>query len=219
MVLRAADAQSSNARDALGDLAQRYWYPVYVYMRRCGHAPAAAEDLARLFLQLLLSAAPEGELPSGPYRNYLLTRLHAFLAESSHPRIDTPLSVPPDLEDRYQRDQLGQLSPEQSYQRAFALQVLDRTLRRLRSEARQTGHADMAELLEPLLARDAAPGEYDFLATQLKCRPLTVVVALKRLRQRFAELAAEELVDTVSSASDLASEQGALLAILSAAAP
>ena len=209
--MRHADLPASNARDALGELARRYWYPVYVYMRRCGHAPSAAEQLARRFLQHLLTDAPDG---TGPYRGYLLSRLHAFLAADVHGPIDESLPVPADLEGRYQQDQLGQLSPEQSFQRAFALQVLNRTLRRLRAEASQTGHGDMYESLEPYLGRDAAPGEYEFIATRLKCRPLTVVVALKRLRQRFRELAAEELVDTVSSATDLVAEQNALLAVL-----
>jgi RNA polymerase sigma-70 factor (ECF subfamily) len=213
VVMRHADAPSGNARDALGELARRYWYPVYVYMRRCGHAPPAAEQLARQFLPHLLADSPDSGAP-GPYRGYLLSRLHAFLAADAHGPIDESLPVPADLETRYQQDQLGQLSPEQSFQRAFALQVLNRTLRRLRGEASQTGHGDMYESLEPFLARDAAPGEYEFIATRLKCRPLTVVVALKRLRQRFRELAAEELVDTVSSADDLVAEQNALLAVL-----
>jgi len=221
MVMRRATLESGNARDALGELARRYWYPVFVYMRRCGHAPAAAENLARVFLQQLLVAAPEhaGNTEQGPYRSYLLTRLYAFLASDSHEAADTALEVPADLEARYRQDRLDLLSPEQSYQRAFALQVLTSTLRRLGNEARQTGHAAMYELLEPFLARDVAPGEFEFVAARLHCRPLTVVVALKRLRQRFAELAAEELVDTVTCAADLASEQAALLVILSTAAP
>jgi hypothetical protein len=40
------------------------------------------------------------------------------------------------------------------------------------------------------------------------------VVALKRLRQRFRELASEELTDTVATADDLASEQDALFKVL-----
>lgn len=218
VVMRHADAPPGNARDALGELARRYWYPVYVYMRRCGHAPAAAGQLAQSFLQHLLADTPDGGVAAGPYRGYLLTRLHAFLADDSHGTAAAAGSTPVELETRYQQDQLGLLSPEQSFQRAFALQVLNRTLRRLRSEASQTGHGDMFDLLEPFLAREAAPGEYEFIAARLRTRPLTVVVALKRLRQRFRELAAEELVDTVSSAADLVTEQDALLAVLGSAA-
>jgi RNA polymerase sigma-70 factor (ECF subfamily) len=159
-----------------------------------------------------------GRAEHGHYRTYLLARLNAFLAGDQHasvPASGEDLDMPMDLEERYQQDHIDALSPEQSYQRAFALQVLHRTLRRLRNEASQTGHVEMYDQLEPFLAREPAPGEYEMVATRLHSRPLTLVVALKRLRQRFRELAAEELVDTVATASDLASEQEALLAVLS----
>ncbi len=223
MVMRRATTESASARDALSELAGRFWYPVYIYVRRCGHAPEAAGNIARGFLQQLLREVNDhGAQPSqGHYRSYLLTRLYTFLAAGHAGNEDsaTEPAMPTDLEERYQRDHLDQLSPEQSYQRAFALQLLHRTLRRLSGEARQTGHLPMFELLEQFLARDPAPGEYDSIATRLRVRPLTLVMALKRMRQRFRELAAEELADTVASAEDLAGEQDALLAVMSALKP
>ena len=223
MVMQSA-GEPAGARDALGELARRYWYPVYVYLRRCGHTPVAATDLARRFLrQLVGETAPEHGGPAhGHYRSYLLTRLRAFLAakqDSSGPAGGDDPDMPADLEERYQRDHVDAPSPEESYQRAFALQVLHRTVRRLRSEARQTGHLPMYEVLEPFLAREPVPGEYEAAAQALRSRPLTIVVALKRLRQRFRELAAEELADTVASAADLAAEQDALLGVLAGLRP
>ena len=105
-------------------------------------------------------------------------------------------------------------SPEQAYRRSFALEVLSRGLKRLRAEANQTGHADMCEALEPFLTREPLPGQYDELGHKLSMRPLTLVMALKRLRQRFRELVRDELADTVASAEELAAEQQALLAAL-----
>jgi len=221
MVMRNAATESADARDALGELAGRYWYPVYVYIRRCGHAPDAATAIARRFIAQLLNevSTQHATAAHGHYRNYLLSRLHLFLATdpSAADEAVAPLGVPDDLEDRYRRDQIDLLGPEQSFQRGFALQVLDRTLRRLRSEAQQTGHLEMYEMLEAYLAREPGPGEYEQIASRLRTRPLTAVVALKRLRQRYRELAADELVDTVASAEDLAAEQDALLAALAGA--
>jgi RNA polymerase sigma-70 factor (ECF subfamily) len=223
MVMQFAN-ESGGARDALGELARRYWYPVYVYLRRCGHAPAAATDFARRFLRQLVSAtAAERSQPAqGHYRSYLLAQLREFLASKQQPSApsggDDP-EIPADLEERYQRDHVDAPSPEESYQRAFALQVLHRTLRRLRNEARQTGHLPMYDALEPFLAREPVPGEYEAAAAALRTRPLTIVVALKRLRQRFRELAAEELADTVATAADLAAEQDALLGVLGKTGP
>ena len=72
----------------------------------------------------------------------------------------------------------------------------------------------MFEALEPFLGNDPQAGVYEAIARQLTIRPLALVVALKRLRQRFRELVGEELADTVTSPDDLAAEQQALHAIL-----
>jgi RNA polymerase sigma-70 factor (ECF subfamily) len=72
----------------------------------------------------------------------------------------------------------------------------------------------MYEALEPFLGNEPQAGVYEALARQLQSRPLALVVALKRLRQRFRELVGEELADTVTSSDDLAAEQQALHAVL-----
>ena len=221
IVMLEAGQESADARDALSELAQRYQYPVYAYLRRSGHPPEVALDLTRGAVRWLLRPdSPKREpTTAGHYRHFLLERVQSFLrgewsevAEDDSPALD--VATPTDLEARYQRDQFASASPEQAFQRCFALVVLHRSLRRLRNEAAQTGHLDMYEALEPYLARDPPPGQYEPIGTSLRIRQVTLVLALKRLRQRLRELAAEELSDTVSTADNLASEQEALLAVL-----
>jgi RNA polymerase sigma-70 factor (ECF subfamily) len=221
MVMQQAEKESPVARDALEQLAQRYWYPVYACIRRCGHAPGAAAEMAQKLLEHLQGdlAGEPAQNPPGHFRRFLLDRIHDFLASDRHELVvaettGRELVAPPDLEARYQRDGHGTYSPDDVFQRSFALEVLHRALQRLRAEARQTGHIDMYEALEPYLAWDLTSGEYEAMATRLECRPLALVMALKRLRQRVYELAAEELSDTVSSADELSREQDDLLAVL-----
>jgi hypothetical protein len=220
VVMQLAAAQSADASNALTELAQRYWYPVYAYVRRCGHAPAVAEDITRSFLHCLMSQFRDDRArpPQGHFRRYLLDQLNAFLGGDWRDIVDNDdaneLVAPNDLEDRNRRDNASAGSPEQAYQRSFALEVIARALKRLRAEARQTGHATMYEALQPYLARDPVAGEYETIAAKLRSRPLALVVALKRLRQRFRELVGQELADTVTSAEDLASEQSALHGVL-----
>jgi len=221
VVMQLAATESTSAQDALVELAQRYWYPVYAYVRRCGHVPAIAQDITRSFLQHLLQHFRAGRTltAQGHFRRYLLAELNAFLAgdwreavvDESSPELVLP---PSDLEPRYQRDNTQPGSPEETYQRSFALEVLGRAFKRLRSEARKTGHLDMYEALEAFLGNDPQAGVYEELARKLNTRPLALVVALKRLRQRFRELVGEELADTVTSAEDLVAEQQALHAVL-----
>jgi hypothetical protein len=221
VVMQLAAAQSGDADHALAELAQRYWYPVYAYVRRCGHAPCAAEDIARCFLTCLMREFRSGQSrpPQGHFRRYLLDQLNAFLGSDWRELIGTEaaagITPPADLEARNQHDNALAVSPEQAYQHAFALEVIARALKRLRAEATQTGHLPMYTALERHLAHDPAAGEYELIAARLQSRPLALVVALKRLRQRFRELVGQELADTVTSAEDLATEQAALHAILS----
>jgi RNA polymerase sigma-70 factor (ECF subfamily) len=219
MVMQLVDKDSPSARDALGDLAQRYWYPVYAFVRRRGQPAPMAEQVTRDLLRRLVNDNDgTQQVGSGHYRRYLLDRVRALLDNrtASPSERDDPgkFPAPPDLERRFLRDHVAPSSPEQAFQRSFALVVLQRSLRRVRDEAEETGRADMCRALEPFLARDPAFADYERIAIQLRTRKVTLVLALKRLRQRLRELAALELSDTVSSADALASEQDALLSIL-----
>lgn len=218
-MVRGLQGARADARDALAELAVRYGYPVYAYVRRCGHPQAIAQDITRLFLQqVAIDLHDRRSAPSGRFREWMLVRLNAFLAgEWRELTVAEGLPESPplaELEARSRNELEPGDSPEQAYRRSFALEVLSRGLKRLRAEARQTGHADMFEVLEPFLTREPLPGQYDELGRKLAIRPLTLVMALKRLRQRFRELVRDELADTVTSAEDLAAERQALFAAL-----
>ena len=221
MVTQRAVRHPTDARGALVELCLRYWYPVYAYVRRCGHAPPIAQDITRSFLQHLFEHFREDAAAQAQarFRAYLLARLNRFLADDWRTAVDAEVmaelaQAPVDLERRNQHDNAQVGSPGEAYQRSFALEVLARAFRRLRGEARQTGRLDMYEALERVLAVEPAAGQYEELARSLGRRPLSLVVALKRLRQRLRELIGEELADTVRSADELDAEQQALHKIL-----
>ena len=221
MITQVFGAGDRASAEALDELGLRYHYAVYAYVRRCGHAPAIALDITHSFTRHLRQHFRQPDRPTDRthFRRFLLARLNDWLAQDWRETHDEGDEAPPrlgdaDLEARYLRDSPHFDSPEQAFQRGFALEVLGRAFSRLRAEARQTGHVDMYDALAPFLARDPAPGQYDEIARALRTRPLALVVALKRLRQRLRELASEELADTVSSADEFAAEQTALLAVL-----
>lgn len=219
MVQRLHAPQPGVARNALVELALRYWYPVYAYARRCGHAPEIAQDITQAFFrQIGVEARGAPVMPGGRFRAWLLQRLDAFLASDWHELADgEAVAEAPSLEELEQRhgaDLATPGSPEQVFQRGFALEVLARGFKALQDEARQTGHLDMYEALAPFLSREPVPGQYEEIGRRLGIRPLVVVVALKRLRQRFRELVQQELADTVVSAEERETEQRVLLAAL-----
>ena len=119
-----------------------------------------AQDITRRFLlHLLADISESGVQQARPqFRRYLLEKLNAFLAGDWRAMSEKePMAEfaepPPDLEQRNRDDNAGALSPEQAYQRSFALEILARAFRRLREEASQTGHLPMYEALEPYLSQ------------------------------------------------------------------
>lgn len=219
LVAAAGARDPTSARRALIELCLRYWFPVYSYVRGCGHAPDVAQDITRSYFEDLLQRrlSLEEVRARGRFREFILAELTRFLSgdwrqASEHPAVpefEHALDIE-QLEDRHQLGTGSGLSLEQNYQRSYALEVLGGALTRLRREADQAGHLVMFEALQPFLSADPAPGQFEELARQLKIRPLATVVALKRLRQRFRELADAELAETVASAADLEAERHVL---------
>src|SRR5262245_66666381 len=82
LVLRAGDRANADANAALAWLCERYWFPLYAYVRRKGRDVHEAQDLTQEFFTRLLEknalavAAPE----RGRFRSFLLVAMNNFLA-------------------------------------------------------------------------------------------------------------------------------------------
>ena len=149
----------------------------------------------------------------GRFREFLLAELHDFLSRErpAHP-VTTPLAPMSieQLEARQQKDSVNPGSPEQALRRGFALEIIGSALKRLRGEAQEAERLPMFEALERYLTVEPRPGEFEAAAAGLSVRPLFVVMAVRRLRQRFTELIDDELGDTVLNTEELESERQAL---------
>src|SRR5262249_22164141 len=82
--------------------------------------------------------------------------------------------------------------PDKSFERRWALTVLDCALASLRS----TKHFDR---LKPFLTGEDSEISYALLSTELGISEGAVKVAIHRLRRRFAESLREEIARTVAS--------------------
>lgn len=222
-------AAGRDASASLTELCVRYWYPVFAHARRCGHPPDVAQAITQAFFHHLVGErlAEVGRDPPRRFRDWLLAELARFMAHEWRGRpvqrpaaeLLAPLPVAL-LEQRHVAEGVAPPSAELGFRRSFALEVLARAFNRLRREARQAGREAMFDRLEPFMTLEPGPGDYAALAEALGTRPLSLVVALKRLRQRFRELADEELAETVADANEFAAERAALLeALRGAGAP
>ena len=223
---RAGNAARGDRRDAqcaLHGLCLQYWFPVYAYLRQCGHAPAIAGDMAGAFFrELLASGLPLAPMPAqARFRGFLLESLHRFLAADWRQLEppggpSDPLHGPDsgELEVRYLRVAAAQSSAHAAFQRGYALELITRAHRRLAQEAHDAGRGRMYEVLAPLLGTTPPDGMLEALAPPLATRTSTLSIALDRLCQRFQELVRDELAQTVSDQASLERERTELLAAL-----
>lgn len=221
LVAAARGLGNSEARTSFLELCSHYWYPVYAYIRRCGHPADLANDLTEVFFGYL-SAQIQTVDPTahGRFRHFLLSRLSSFLASDwrseiacTGTRLKSPLTQA-ELEQHHSQQAFAEATPERAFERSFALAVLSRGMRRLRQEADESGRLQLFEKLEPYLTREPEAGQYAHLEQALGIRAIAIVVSLKRLRSRFREIIDEELRQTVQTAAELERERLALLSIV-----
>ena len=144
LVVAADDLHRKEARSALVSLCEGYWYPLYGYVRRHGYPADQAQDLTQeFFIRVLEGCYLERADPEkGRFRAFLLTTMKFFLPdEADRNRAQkrgggSMLSLEMSCgEERYLRKPAHDETPERTFERRWALSVLDRVVEKLRDEA------------------------------------------------------------------------------------
>ncbi|MFO1497891.1 MAG: sigma-70 family RNA polymerase sigma factor [Verrucomicrobiota bacterium] len=224
LVLVAGDAKSPRAAEALEALCRRYWYPLYVYVRRKGYASEDAQDLTQeFFAQLItkdyLSVADRNR---GRFRSFLLGSLEHFLArEWTKARAQkrgggrTFVSLDElDAENRYLREPAHELTAQKMFDRRWATTLLEQALSRLRDECMANGKGDLFAVVETLLSGEKNDTSYAAFAASLQMSEGAIKVAVHRLRQRYGELVRAEIAETVANPDESKEELRYLLTVL-----
>jgi RNA polymerase sigma-70 factor (ECF subfamily) len=83
-ILRLQSADEVDRRALVGRLAERYWPPVYAFLRRSGNDPEAAKDLAQdFFFEVVLGRQlfQQADPARGRFRTFLLTALRRYTTQ------------------------------------------------------------------------------------------------------------------------------------------
>src|SRR6202049_5405311 len=117
------------------------------------------------------------------------------------------------VEERYHREPAHDETPEQIFERRWALAVLDRVVERLRNEFVQHGRPEHFQRLKVfVLGQSEAP--YAALAQEMNTSEGALKVAIHRLRKRDRELFRPEIADTGLDTAGSESELRFLAAVL-----
>ncbi|MFN0130177.1 MAG: RNA polymerase sigma factor [Verrucomicrobiales bacterium] len=222
-VLEAAESGDLQAK-ALEDLCRTYWPPVYVYIRRRGHASADAEDLTQEFFARLLARQWLADLTpdGGRFRSFLLTAVQRFLSnQHDYARAAKrgggiePINIE-DVEPFLSDASVRGCTPELEFDRRWAVDTLVRALAALREEVAVSGPEPQFRVLQKFLSREAEPGDYERAGVELSMTPGAVGVAVLRLRRRYREAVRAIVSQTLGSKEDVQAELAYLLEILRA---
>lgn len=224
VVLEAGSHETSQSRPALEQLCRAYWHPLYCYARRRGYQPADAQDLVQgLFKDLIAGNAFHRVSPDqGRFRAFLLAAMNHCMAGDYDRRQaakrgggQVTLSLnEPDAEARFLQVASGSLSPEQEFDRRWALAVLARALNTLADEQAASGRGEQFAQLRPFLTDTAQRQDYSQVAGRLGLAPNAVAVAVHRLRQRYQQLVRAEVAGTVGTFNEVEGEMQSLMAAM-----
>ncbi len=215
LVLEARSRDTPVGRAAFATLCERYWPPVYAYVRRRGHsADAAAEITQELFEQLM---ARDGlarlERGDGRFRGFLkvaverllVARLRKATLAKRGGRQQTLSLDGLQAERGYDRVDPS-ASPEHAFELAWALVVRDRAMARLADYYDTDARRPRWEALSRFALAEADPTDYATAAERLGATDLAVRKAVDRMRKKLTDFAREETAYTVAQAELLEAE-------------
>lgn len=210
-------AAGADSADALASLCESYWFPLYAFLRRSGHDADEASDLVQGFFAGLLERKDLARVDParGRFRSFLLVSLKNHVANQRYRARaqkrgggHAPLSLDArDAEARLALDPTDRRPAEKSFEREWALALLDRAMARLAAEQ---ARAEKSAVFEALRARLSGSDDGDEpqpeLARRLGITDNALRVALHRLRRRYGELVRDEIAQTVSDPADVERE-------------
>ena len=198
-------------------LCRLYWRPIFVHLRQRGWSREDAEDLTQSFFLRLTSDRTffNADQKKGKLRTFLLGALQRHLADhlrftgrlkrggdSEHLPLAITDSDFNDAEHRYVTAVDESASPEQLFDQAWALDLLNRTHQRLASDYERAGKLHEYEILKPALTVGdrVDPSE---AGAALGIKQTSVRVLVHRLRQNFRAALRDETAETLDSRTDV----------------
>lgn len=223
LVLAAGDSQSPEFEAALATLCQKYWYPVYAFVRRQGYSQEDSNDLTQEFFLKILEKRTlrAADRERGRFRSFLLAALKFHLSDERDKAAalkrgggERALSL--DLEgaeERYSLEIDEADTPDRLFERRWALEVVSHVQDRLRRQIKASDHPERVVLVNLLTGSERSYAE---IGVGLGMNESAVKVAVHRLRKRFGQLLREEVAGTVEDEKRIDAEVHHLLEALAA---
>jgi len=200
-------------RALIGLLLEKYWKPVYCYLRRKGYSNDRAKDLTQGFFHeaVLGRGLIEKAVQSkGRFRSFLLIALNRYLinvheATTAQKRIPKDKLVPLDMVATSELPQIvAKLTPEESFNYAWVSTLLEETLEHVENQCHEDGktahwHIFHDRVLQPIADRAEPPSMSEICeryGIDGETKASNMLVTIKR---RFQAALRKRLQDSVVS--------------------
>ena len=228
LVAQSALTDVPKAADALAQLCEMYWPPIYSFVRRRGYAPADAQDLTQSFFAFFLrtKAYARTDRLHGKFRSFLLASVKNFLADNwdrnqAIRRGGGYEFVSLDQETAeafYDAATASDSTAERLFELRWAKTLTAGALNSLRLELQAEGKIQLFEQLKRFLAGGSVLPSYDDASVRTGLPRATVKTHVHRLRQRYREIVRREVARTVSTPHEIDDELHHLCNVLAQAA-
>jgi len=225
VVLAAGKRHTPQSDGALEQLCRTYWFPLYAYVRRRGHVKEDAEDLTQAFFARFLEKNYLEGLSAerGRFRAFLLAALKHFLANewdksqrqkrgggAAHLSLDWQTA-----DTQFQIAAKAEPSPDQAFDREWAVALLAKVIERLRAECEAEGRGRQFEELKVSLTAGKGAVSHAAAARALGMDAGAVRVAVHRLRKRYRQLLRDAIAQTLADPAQVDEEMRALFGAFS----
>ncbi len=219
----AAGGSGDLGPQALSDLCEIYWYPIYSFLRR-SYSDADAKDLTQGFFESLIRRDDLAKLTTerGKFRTYLLSALknfqcNAWRRENAMKRGGDVQIVSinfTDADEVYRSEPSDSMSPDVLFEARFAYALFERSIERLKVYYRGKRKDDLLEELLPFISPNAGERSYSEVSKNLGCSEGAARKAAHDIRNKLKECFRAEVFETVGDFSKVDDEIRYLISIL-----
>jgi RNA polymerase sigma-70 factor (ECF subfamily) len=226
VVLRAKDPNSPERREAMEKLIERYWKPLYSFVRRKGNPVEASKDITQGFFAELLAKDYLKYLDRnrGLFRTFLLTALEHYMADEydraqAQKRGGGRRQFSLDFaaaEEEIAGKNIDGATPDQVFKREWAIRVMAQAMDALRASFESEGRQAEFEAFKGHLSSTRPEGAtYEDLARTLGISVEDVRNRIRSARARYRDSILDTIRSYTTSEEEARSELGDLLSAFS----
>ena len=201
------NAAHSGDEVALNELCNRYWYPLYAWLWKThlARSEADAQDFVQGFFEKMLerNALTNHRPEKGRFRTYLLACLKNHVIDLKRKHVPSTPNADEATQD-YLENVLASGSADAAFEKAWARDIMESALQRLRREWHETGQSEFFDAVAPYLEGVRNEGGLESIGERFWLSHANTRIKVHRLKKQLRDaltpLILAELPDTAPAA-------------------